>query len=252
MRSPARVISSVLACSLALAVTIGSTPAQAATELLPDLRMRNPSNFYIQRTTNEKRLRFETIIWNAGAGKFEARMFRSPTETRMKVRQRIHRTDGTYRQTANLATYGFFAGDGHSHWHVHKLQEFTIRAYNPTTNTTDPTVRGRGVKTGFCFFDNVKSDLSLRGAPQTPRYSSASCGTKSSTALTEGLSVGWGDRYPATIGYQWIKINGLKDGKYRVQVVADPGNRFQEKSETNNSASAYIQITGNSVKVIAP
>jgi hypothetical protein len=233
---------------LGLAGLTMSTPAQAATEVLPDLKMRPPANFYIQNTPNEKRLRFDTIVWNAGAGKFEVRMARPATATQMDVFQHIYRSDGSYRRVAVSGTHGFYAGDGHDHWHVFKLQEFTISPYNATTKVTGTPV-GRGAKTGFCFFDNVKRDLTLPGAPTTPKYTH--CGVKASTVVYEGLSVGWGDRYSATTAYQWIKINGLRDGTYRVQVIADPKNWFAEKADNNNTSSAYIRITGNTVTMLS-
>jgi subtilase family serine protease len=53
------------------------------------------------------------------------------------------------------------------------------------------------------------------------------------------------------MAYQWIKINGLKDGDYRIQVIADPGNKFLESTETNNTSSNYIRISGNTVTLLA-
>lgn len=243
-----RLVSLAASLILGLAGVAVSTPAQAATDTLPDLKMRPPSGFYIENTPNERRLRFTTIIYNAGDGRFEVQMSRPDTATAtMTVRQRVWQVEGTSRYVDVPNAYGFYAGDGHNHWHLNNLQEFTIRAYN-SDGTTSPTISGKGAKTGFCFFDNTKVNLTLRGAPASPYYTN--CGVSSSLSVKEGLSVGWGDKYSATTTYQWIKINGLKDGKYRVQVIADPGNRFLEKTETNNTSSAYIQITGNTVTML--
>ena len=239
---------SVIATLLVAAGVSLPGPASAAIEQKPDLKMRPPSNFYIQNTTTEKRLRFQTIIWNAGAGRFDVRLNRPDTATqRMSVKQRVYRSDGTYRSIDVPDSYGFYAGDGHDHWHVFKLQEFTIRPLN--ADRTSGPIAGRGAKTGFCFYDNVKWNLTLPGAPQSASYTS--CGTKSSLSVREGLSVGWGDRYSASTAYQWIKINGLKDGNYRVQVAADPGGKFSESTETNNTSSTYIRISGNTVTLLA-
>jgi hypothetical protein len=234
---------------LSLAGLSVSTPAHSASaERRPDLKMLKPSGFYIQNTATEKRLRFQTIIHNAGVGKFDVRGYRPDTSTpRMTIKQRIYRADGTYRTIDVPSTYGFYAGDGHDHWHIFQLQQFTIRPVNADGSLG--SVVGRGAKTGFCFFDNVKVNLGLPYAPQSPSYTG--CGRASSLRVREGLSVGWGDRYSATTAYQWIKINGLKDGKYRVHVTADPGNRFLESVETNNVAYRTIRISGNTVTVLA-
>jgi hypothetical protein len=249
MRMLARVSSS-LASGLLIVAGFTAAPAQAATDLLPDLRMRTPSNFYIENVGGEKRLRFETIVWNGGSGRFDVRMVRPNTSTsRMTVRQRVYRSDGSYYGFDVNGTHGFYAGDGHDHWHVWKLQKFAIRTYNPDGAVTGPEIR-EGRKTGFCFFDNVRVNASLPGAPSSPQYGNTVCGRRNSTFVNEGLAVGWGDRYSANTAYQWIVINNLPDGKYRVQVIADPKNWFREKVETNNSASAYLQITGNTVKML--
>ena len=69
--------------------------------------------------------------------------------------------------------------------------------------------------------------------------------------MKAGISVGWADKYGAGLPYQWIKINGLADGKYRVQVIADPGNKFLESNNSNNTNSAYIKISGNTVSPVS-
>ncbi len=243
-------IGAILAALLAMT----ALPASAATEKLPDLKMKAPSGFYIEQASNgERRLRFKTVMWNAGAGKFGVRMMRPDTSTpTMTVAQRVYRTDGTFRTVNVPDTYGFYAGDGHDHWHVFKLQEFTIRQVN-ADGTTDSVIQGRGAKTGFCFTDNTKVNLTLPGAPSAPHYiPGVACGSESSLKVVEGISVGWGDTYGANLGYQWIKINGLADGKYRVQVIADPGNKFLESNNSNNTNSAYIKISGNTVSLVSP
>ena len=240
--------------SLGAALVLGltgftmSTPAHSVSaERLPDLKMLKPSGFYIQNTATEKRLRFTTIIHNAGTGRFYVRGNRPNTSTKtMTVKQRIYRADGTYRSIDVPGTYAFWAGDGHDHWHIARLQEFTIRPVNADGSLG--SVAGRGAKTGFCFYDNYKVNLGLPYAPQTPHFTH--CGSASDLFLKEGLSVGWGDRYSASTAYQWIKINGLKDGKYRIHVTADPKNWFLESSDANNTAFMTVRITGNTVRVL--
>jgi hypothetical protein len=211
--------------------------------------MKNLSNFYIQKTTSgEKRLRFTTIVVNPGAGRFALRGSRPDTTTsRMAVTQRVYRSDGTVSRNVVVdqsKTWMYFAGDGHSHWHVHRLQSFTLR---PIVDGTVGNLVGRGAKTGFCFFDNYRYNLALSGAPRDPYYTG--CGTQSSTRVTMGLSVGWGDVYSAGMAYQWIKINGLRDGEYRVRVTADYSNWFVESNDSNNYTWTDIRIGGSGTTV---
>ena len=249
-----RPLAAVAAALIGFTVTlVGLTAnihdAEAATEQLPDLRMSPLHNFYIQQASNgERRLRFTTRIANAGPGRFELHGYRSDTSTaRMNIRQRIYNTSGTYRkiEIPRSSTYMFFAGDGHNHWHVYKLQRFEIRPLD--ANGKEGELKGTGAKTGFCFWDNTTYNLSLPGAPQNPYYTG--CGKRESLNVKVGLSVGWRDTYSASLAYQWIKINGLQDGDYRVRVIADPNNWFLETNDANNSTSTDVRISGGGTKV---
>lgn len=247
-----KILAIILSGLALIAGLILIAPAQAvAPDKPPDLRTRTLTDFRIENASNgEKRLRFKTRIANAGPGRFEVRMDRPNTSTaEMTVIQKVYRTDGTWRWITGLKTHGFYnAGDGHDHWHVYKLQDFGIYKINADGSTG--TRAGSGAKTGFCFLDNSTYNLTFPGAPQSPYYKG--CGTKASTSVKAGISVGWADTYAASIAKQWIKINNLQDGKYRVIVKTDPSNWFKEVSETNNWTHSDIRITGSTVTVLYP
>jgi hypothetical protein len=241
----------VLFAVLLTTFSLVTPTASAATDLLPDLRMQKPSGFVIENAGSEKRLRFDTVVGNHGSGAFHVRGDRPNTSTaKMSLTQRVQRSDGSVRSVPIplSESHAFWGGDGHNHWHIYRLQEFTIRKVDPNDPGLLGPVVGRGAKIGFCFFDNTKINLSLPGAPQTPRYTH--CGTQTALSVTMGLSVGWGDIYGKWLNFQWIKINGLPDGKYRIHVTADPGNDFLESNETNNRSFTTIRITGNTVSVV--
>src|SRR5205814_745034 len=86
-----------------------------------------------------------------------------------------------------------FGGDGHNHWHVHDLQLQEIFSLADGANV------GRSDKRGFCFWDNVNYATYLPGAPQSPIYTVAGCGDSNSLSTNTGLSIGWGDIYPAAL-----------------------------------------------------
>ena len=225
--------------------SLTTAPAQAATDVLPDLKARGLSDFRIEVTSSgEKRLRFKTRIANQGPGRFEVFSKRSNTsQATMTVSQRIFRTDGTYSSYSVPGTHSFYSGDGHNHWHVYKLQDFGI--YKIGLGGTTGARAGSGAKTGFCFTDNTVYNLDLPNAPQSPHY--RSCGTSSNLTVTSGLSVGWADTYSSSLPYQWIKINGLPNGTYRVIVKTDPLDWFKEVRNTNNDTFTDIKITDNTV-----
>lgn len=87
----------------------------------------------------------------------------------------------------------YFSGDGHNHWHVRDLERYVLESQNGAT-------RLYGEKHGFCFWDNVRYAPSLLGYPLNAVYTgSNSCVTRADRTVLTGLSIGWGDRYPATI-----------------------------------------------------
>jgi hypothetical protein len=222
------------------ALTAASEPAGAATDVLPDLRMAKLQNLQIDKTADgRKLLRFDTIIVNVGAGRFEARGSRTSISTpEMTVTQRIYDSASSYRDRATAAKM-YFAGDGHSHWHVRDLQTYELIRLDNGVKV------GTGAKHGFCFSDNYHF-----GSTELAYYTS--CGeNRDALAQTMGLSRGWGDIYQAGLVDQYIDITGQTSGRYKLRATADEANWFLEGSETNNFTWVDIQIKGNSVKIVA-
>ncbi len=63
-------------------------------------------------------------------------------------------------------------------------------------------------------------------------------------------AVGWGDVYRWQRPGQYVEFKGNGDGLYVVRSAADIKNRVLETDETDNAAYAYIQVTGESVRII--
>ena len=223
-----------LIMALALALTPSLSPASvAAAPILPDLMMEPLTDIQIETTTDGRRLlRFTTVIANIGAGRFEVLGSRPDTSTpTMTVSQLIY-NDSTNAQTVATPATMFYAGDGHSHWHVTNLEEYTLERLDNGSKV------GAGAKVGYCFYDNAVHDLSLPGAPASPYYTN--CGTSSSLTLRTGLSVGWGDKYAWFLPGQYIDITGLTAGNYRLRAIADPSDWFQEANNANNGTYTDI------------
>jgi hypothetical protein len=228
----------LLAALAAVAASTAAAPSAFAADKLPDLAMEPLTDIYVQKTSDGRRLlRFTTVIVNIGSGPFEVRGTRATNESEMSTIQRIYDSPSDSRDVETPAVM-FFAGDDHFHWHVRDLETSELIRLDNGAKV------GTGEKRGFCFFDNEPHDLTLAGAPQDPIY--RGCGSSSSTAVTMGLSVGWGDKYPATLKFQYIDITGLTAGRYNLVTVADQPNWFVESDDTNNGTAVEVQITGNS------
>lgn len=236
---------------LALALVSTSLVAPPATvaldgsELLPDLGMLPPKDFSVQsRPRGARWLRFDSVVVNVGPGVFEAEG-RGPVvgDELTDVVQRIQTSDGGRTDFQTPATM-FFAGDGHDHWHVRDLQDWTIASLNDRANPLR-----RGAKTGFCFWDNYRygSTAPIVYHPST----TSACEMRTDGTVPMGLSVGWGDEYPSSIAFQYIDISGLPNGDYVVTLEADLDGEFIEADETNNTAWAEIRITRKSIRVLA-
>ena len=229
--------------NIATAVTEPSAPGS---DRVPDLGMARLADVRIERIGRTRRLRYSTTIVNVGAGKFEVRGQRASTaEPTMSVVQRVFDDGGGWSEVATTAVM-IFGGDGHNHWHVRDLQQSEL------FRLADDAYLTQSDKRGFCFWDNVRYQLSLPGAPQSPVYQESGCGRTDSLTAAMGMSIGWGDIYPSTLPDQFIDVTNVPDGFYRLVVTADPGGWFTEASDENNFTWVSLELSngGRNVRVI--
>jgi hypothetical protein len=240
-------LSTGLALALALGGVPAAHPARAAhpeTSVRPDLSMLAPTDFSVQKGARGQRLlRFDAVVVNLGPGPFEVYGQRDLTDPpgTYRVVQRIAADSGgswAYHPTSALMSY---SGDGHNHFHVIGLQDWTL------TNDNAEVLR-RGAKTGFCFWDNYRYG-STQLAYYLPSTTSA-CLQRADGIVPMGLSAGWGDVYPSTIAFQYIDISGLPNGDYTITLHVDLDGDFVEADDDNNSSWARIRITRKGVTVL--
>jgi hypothetical protein len=242
-RRPATIGAVIRHRLLAVAVAVmavAATPSVAsAHDVLPDLGMAPLKDFRVDNNTAPGRtlLRYSAIVVNVGAGRFQVDGTRTSTSgSEMEVVQRIVDSSGGYRVQPTPARM-YFAGDGHTHWHVADLEQSVLERLDNGVKV------GSGAKHGFCFFDNYAYRLSLLDAPQSPFFTT--CGRDPNvSAQSMGLSVGWGDIYSYQLVDQWIDITGLGAGRYRVTTTADAQNYYLESNETNNVTWVDLQLKG--------
>jgi hypothetical protein len=216
---------------------LGQAPVASAAPVLPDLGMARLSDLTVTTTTTgRQQLRFSATVVNVGAGPFLVVASRTSASSDFAVSQRIRQSTGSPVDSPVPATL-VFAGDGHAHWHVRDLETYTLHRLDTGATT------GYGAKGGYCFMDTTAYRLSLPGAPQQAQYSDEGCGEAASTALSMGLSVGWGDRYGWTMSDQYVDITGIAEGRYRLRAVADAPGHFAEATRANNETWVDFSLT---------
>jgi hypothetical protein len=227
----------LLTSAVGLLLLVTAQPAAAATPSLPDLAMAPLADIRVDNTADGRALlRFSTTIVNIGAGRFELSASRPNASASFTVSQRMYASDDSAAERHTSAKL-VFAGDGHFHWHVRRLESYELYRVDGGRKV------GTSAKAGFCFSDDVRYRPSLPGAPASAQYTRSRCGTESSLALVMGLSAGWGDRYGSKLPDQYIDITGLPDGRYRLRATADASNWFKESDEKDNTTWVDLDVS---------
>lgn len=211
-------------------VVMFATGAAAQTALPPNLKPLPASNFsLITDTIGDSILRFSTTSWNKGTGPLQLEAGTVDTGSgKQQVYQRIFNNDGT----SSLFFAGWFQWHpAHNHFH---FDDYAIYELQPV-DAPGGSLR-TGQKTTFCVMDTTKVDGSLPGAPASAGYST--CGNQ-----IQGMSVGWGDTYGASLAGQEIDFTDNADGIYQLKIIIDPNKNIVESDENDNESCALLSIT---------
>ena len=249
--------------SLCAAAVVSLPGTQAASLQFPDLKVLPPSDIRfdgikIDGTTHWV-LRFTAVTWNAGEGPLELRAAYIDPVGQTVVAQKVF--DGTGHYIEYEAGHMVFH-PSHNHWHVERFAQYELWTrweYEQWLASGRQVGAARwygskttGQGTSVCMRDD---DLikELRGTPDNKRY--RDCGWSS-----QGISVGWSDKYDYRLPDQWIDCGETfpDDGEYVVRLVADPYNQIYEspdksdwsrESQDANDAVTYFSHKGGYVKL---
>jgi hypothetical protein len=118
----------------------------------------------------------------------------------------------------------------HGHYHIKEFNQYAL------LNTSDLPVMP-GFKQAFCLMDIERIDP---WAAPNPKYT---CGN-------QGVSAGWSDVYTSSLPCQFITIDGVPDGDYRLLATTDYKQHVQEDRYLDNSVVVGLRIQGNTVTQI--
>lgn len=254
-----------MASALAITATSATPPAK-----LPDLVSQPPANPYFgywDEIAEEPRLllRFDGFVANDGAGPLDVQgdprtgkltqyLWKGSTFEE-RVLAAAGRPDIWEPVTTDLHPRSpdvvYDPGDGHEHWHVQRIAEYSLWDATKTAQVVP------GSKVGFCLYD-YEQDRAPKG-PSGAIYSDPLTGgfceqyNPDATSLREGVSEGWRDVYEGYLAYQWIDVSDVLPGVYHLANRADPEDVVLESDEENELAfSDAIVVPGYRATAPAP
>ena len=197
-----------------------------------------PSDLKVVTSPEGPLLGFASGVTNLGAGPLIVDAAR-PTLDRptMPAEQVLVRPGRAPLRRAGAGGLVYVESPDHSHWHLSPFERYELRREGGRRAV------GSG-KQGFCLGDRYPAPLAPRHAAPRPVYTSA-CGRNSPAKLRlrEGISVGYGDDYPAILEGQSVPLAGLPAGRYVLVHWVNGGRRLLESDHSNNAASVLVRLT---------
>jgi len=201
-------------------------------------------------------LRFTSGPMNVGVGPFDmrfdlvgdaAKRSVEPNTIRGPMFQAVHYGDDSVRMRP-AGTYSFHKT--HAHFHTDQILSYELFSVD-APGVLRPA--GVGTKSGFCPADQLfgqwtRFTQEIPGAFGMGDQAANGCFSPYQGSL--GLTPGWGDVYRWQRPGQYVEFNGNADGRYVVRVTVDKSNTVLESDDTNNSAYALIDVTGDRVRLL--
>lgn len=228
-----------------------ATPSPSVTDdplpdgaLLPNLGVLPADELGITGRAPRRALRFASVLTNSGTGPLQV----SPVpDERCRagqryVEQRVYLdTDGSgaFHRERDRRTIALPGGcmvfhPGHDHWHFFASASYVLTA----VSDEGPIVETD--KVSFCLRDSEVLD----GAMVRNRRAYDECARN----RRQGITVGWGDRYRATLSGQRLPLpRGFVDGRYCLRLEVDPFGLLREENEDDNTSAIVVRIAGRQV-----
>ncbi|HVQ18727.1 MAG TPA: lysyl oxidase family protein, partial [Actinomycetes bacterium] len=207
---------------------------------LPDIEALPAWGMHVENHDKSGRsyLNFGATAWNAGPGILAVEGFRDPASTTMDAFQYFYE-DGEVVGKVSAGSLEYDNRPGHDHWHFRDFAAYSL------LDADKVKVLDSG-KEAFCLAPTDPIDLTVDGAEWRPWLTNlnTACGDEGSLWIREVLQTGWGDTYAQYRPGQSFEVTDLPNGKYYVQVRANPDGVLLEGSSANNEALRVIHLHG--------
>ena len=236
-------VAAVALCGAAIAAAPGDTPpATPDSARLPDLDQELPWDLEVTSTgpptAREHRLGFASAVSNIGDGPLIVEGRRARDADTMVADQLIERPGSAMAVVEGVGRLRYVRSQDHQHWHLLGFERYELRRVGGgTTPVTDR-------KTGFCLGDRYRTQgRVLPTRAPAPRYTSrCGLGATGRLRLVEGISVGYGDDYPANLEGQSLPLTGLPAGRYVLDHRVNVLRRLRETDYDNNASSLLLSL----------
>jgi hypothetical protein len=235
------VVATIMLTTAALA--IAERPASAGRAQLPDLVQELPSDLEITvvgpASRPVYRLGFRSAVSNVGRGPLVISGRRASADAATMTADQVIDRAGAPRQVVrDVGRLRYVVSPDHRHWHLLGFDRYQLRP----AGRAAATVSDR--KTGFCLGDRYPVLGHRLGAPvHKPVYTSrCGLGEPRLMGVHEGISVGYGDDYAATLEGQYLRLTGLSAGRYVLVHHVNADRRLREVHYGNNAASLLLEL----------
>src|SRR3989344_190019 len=199
---------------------------------LPDLVPLSAEEIQYDTLNGRKILRFTSVFLNQGGGFLEvaAKPLTLSTDALKEVFQRIVNSNGTER----LRLTGYFLWHAmHGHYHLTDVMSYMLESVD-----SKGTVIIARDKVSFCLRDDRIENSTVSAAARA----FSTC-----TNTRQGVSVGWADVYGYSLPDQYLDMQSLIPGTYRLILIANPKELILENRLDNNRSFviAYMDPANN-------
>jgi len=203
---------------------------------LPDLRSLPAWNIGVHHGDV---LHFNANVWNAGPSTLVVDGFRRQHTNVMDAYQYFYDENGQPTGSAKVGTMEWHAAPSHHHWHFQDFARYRLL-------DADKQLVVRSKKASFCLAATDAVDYTVPGANWDPWNTdlSTACGGFTALSVREVLDVGSGDTYSQWRAGQAFSLKGIPNGKYFIEIAANPTGNLYEPDESNNVSYRKVFIGG--------